>query len=146
MSFKAIPKPREVTDNSESSEGVSIQLIPIYGVTIPIIVRHGRVQAQVALSEPALIQGEDGPELALSINRSGDSSTYGVLQVTKPGFDDPLIMLRGVVVYPEVGERQVRVRLTPEQAALLRGQVRIEYREMPEAGGGLIAAIDTMVG
>ncbi len=145
MSFKAIPRPREVTDPADAGEGVSIQLIPIYGVTIPIIVRHGRVEAQVALSDPALIQGTDGPELTLSINRSGDSSTYGVLQVTKPGIDDPLIVLRGLAVYPEVGERKVNIRLTPEQAEALRGPVRIEYREMPNAGGGLIAAIDTVV-
>ena len=43
MSFKAIPKPRSVTDEVPHSDGVSIQLIPIYGVTIPSIVRHGRV-------------------------------------------------------------------------------------------------------
>ena len=146
MSFKAIPRPREVTEQADAPEGVSIQLIPIYGVTIPIIVRHGRVEAQVALTQPSIIQGEDGPELALSINRAGDSSTYGVLQVTKPGREDPLLNLRGVAVYPEVNERQVRVRLTPEQAASFRGQVRIEYREMPDAGGGLIAAIDSFIG
>ncbi|MEM7780444.1 MAG: molecular chaperone [Pseudomonadota bacterium] len=146
MSFKAIPRPRAVTASDQPAENISIELIPIYGVTIPIIVRHGRVEAQVALSDPMLVQSADGPELALSINRSGDSSTYGMLRVIKPGADEPLIELRGLAVYPEVNERQVRIRLTPEQLEILRGQVRIEYREMPDAGGRLIAAIDTMVG
>ncbi len=146
MSFKAIPRPREVTNSDEPAEGVSIQLIPIYGVTIPIIVRHGRLEAQVALTQPAILQGEEGPEFSMTINRSGDSSTYGLLEVTKPGVDDPLLTLRGVAVYPEVSEREVRVRLTPEQAALFNGQIRIEYREMPDAGGGLIAAVDSFVG
>lgn len=146
MSFKAIPRTRAVADEAQPGEGVSIQLIPIYGVTIPIIVRHGRVEAQVALSQPTLVDGPDGPELALTINRAGDSSTYGVLQVTKPGLDEPLLNLRGLAVYPEVNEREVRVRLTPEQAASFRGQLRIEYREMPNAGGGLIAAIDSFIG
>ena len=51
MSFKAIPKPREVTEATPAeTDGVAIQLIPIYSVTIPIIVRHGRVEAQVAIS------------------------------------------------------------------------------------------------
>ncbi|MEM9360840.1 MAG: molecular chaperone, partial [Pseudomonadota bacterium] len=146
MSFKAIPKTREVSDQSAPSEGVSIQLIPIYGVTIPIIVRHGRVEAQVAINQPSIVEGENGPEFALSITRSGDSSTYGVLQVTKPGVEDPLLLLRGVAVYPELNERQVRVSLTPEQVAQFSGQLRIEYREMPENGGGLIAAVDSFVG
>lgn len=145
MSFKAIPRPREVT-STEPAEGVSIQLIPIYGVTIPIIVRHGRLEAQVALTQPAIVQGQDGPEFSLTINRSGDSSTYGLLEVTKPGDNEPLLTLRGVAVYPEVGAREVRVRLSPEQAARFNGQVRVEYREMPDAGGGLIAAVDSFVG
>lgn len=146
MSFKAIPKPRVVTDADREEEGLSIQLIPIYGVTIPIIVRQGRVEAQVALTQPSIVEGERGPELAISISRNGDSSTYGVLSVTKPGLADPIVELRGVAVYPELNEREVRVLLSPEQRAGLTGQLRIEYREMPEAGGGLIAAVDTFVG
>ena len=146
MSFKAIPRPRAVTESDEAAQGVSIQLIPIYGVTIPIIVRHGRVEAQVALTQPQIVQGEEGPEFAMTINRSGDSSTYGILEVRKPGVEEPLLLLRGLAVYPEVQNREVRVRLTPEQAALFNGQIRIEYRETPDAGGGLIAAVDSFVG
>ncbi len=146
MSFKAIPKPRSVTDERSPTEGVSIQLIPIYGVTIPIIVRHGRVEAQVAINQPRIVQGQKGPELAVSISRTGDSSSYGELRVTKPGVADPLVLLRGVAIYPEIGKREVRVQLTPEQAAGLKGQLRFEYRDMPEAGGAIIAAVDAFLG
>ncbi|MFU7527108.1 molecular chaperone [Qipengyuania sp. ASV99] len=146
MSFKAIPRPRAVTATDTPAEGVSIQLIPIYGVTIPIIVRHGRVEAQVAISQPSIVQGEDGPELAMTISRAGASSTYGTLKVTKPGVEEPIVLLRGLAVYPELSERQVRVLLTPEQAASFTGQIRIEYREDPEAGGALLAAVDSFVG
>lgn len=146
MSFKGIPKAREATEQAEAASGVSIQLIPIYGVTIPIIVRHGRVEAQVAMTQPAIVQGENGPELLIRLSRAGDSSTYGSLQVTKPGREDPLMLLNGVAIYPEVENREVRIRLTPEQAAEFKGQVRIEYRETVEAGGGLIAAVDGFLG
>lgn len=146
MSFKAIPKPREVTNTAGPADGVSIQLIPIYGVTIPIIVRHGRLEAQVILNKPAIVQGKDGPEFSMTIDRSGESSTYGSIEVTKPGMDKPLLSLRGVAVYPELDSRKLRVRLTPEQAALFDGELRIEYREMPEAGGGLIASLDSFIG
>ena len=146
MSFQAIPQAREVSGSDQSADGVSIQLIPIYGITIPIIVRQGRVEAQVAINQPSIEQAEDGPELVLSITRAGDSSTYGVLTVTKAGLAEPIVELQGLAVYPEVNQREVRVRLSPEQAANFSGQVRIEYREMPNAGGGLIAAVDSFVG
>lgn len=146
MSFKAIPKPREVTDATPADTGgVAIQLIPIYGVTIPIIVRHGRVEAQVAINQPRLIETEQGPFLALTLSRAGSASTYGVLAVTKPGMNEPLVVSRGLAIYPELGSREVRIPLSPEQAASLTGQLRFEYREMPEAGGGLIAAVDAAV-
>jgi len=146
MSFKAIPKPRVASSEAQASEGVSIQLIPIYGVTIPVIVRHGRVEAQVAINQPQIVAGENGPELALTMTRNGDSSTYGELRVTKQGLENPVVLLRGVAIYHELGERQIRIPLTAEQAAAMNGQLRFEYREMPDAGGGLIAAIDAMVG
>jgi P pilus assembly chaperone PapD len=145
MSFRAIPRPRVATADPAPSDQVSIQLIPIYGVTIPIIVRHGRVEAQAGIAQPRIVQGEDGPELAVTITRSGESSTYGELRVTKAGVEDPLVLLRGVAIYPEIGQRDLRIALTPEQAAAMTGELRFEYREMPEAGGGLLAALDSQV-
>lgn len=51
MSFKAIPRPREVTEEITTQENeVAFRLVPIYGITIPIIIRHGRVEAQVAVT------------------------------------------------------------------------------------------------
>lgn len=146
MSFKAIPRPREVTEEESQAEGVTFRLIPVYGITIPIIVRHGRVEAQVALTQPAIVQGEAGPEFSMAIERSGESSTYGALTVFKPGAADPVLQLGGVAVYPEIGHREVRFRLNPEQATALRGPVRVEYRELPEQGGGLIAAVEGVIG
>jgi P pilus assembly chaperone PapD len=146
MSFKAIPRPREVSQEEPQGDQVTFRLVPIYGITIPIIVRHGRVEAQVALTQPSIIQGDDGPEFAMSIERSGDSSTYGALSIVKPGFEKPILLAGGIAVYPEIGTRQVRIKLTEEQAAQLKGPGRVEYRELPENGGGLIAAVDGMIG
>lgn len=146
MSFKAIPRPREATAEEQQSEGVTFRLIPIYGITIPIIVRHGRVEAQVALTQPSIVQGEAGPEFVMSIERSGESSTYGALTVFKPGVSDPALQIGGIAVYPEIGHREVRFQLTQEQAAALRGQVRVEYRELADQGGGLIASVDGVIG
>lgn len=146
MSFRAIPKPRPVTETPEETQGISIKLVPVYGVTIPIIVRHGRLQATVAINDPKVIEGMRGPELHVVMSRSGESSTYGELRVTRPGSDEPVFMARGIAIYSELTERSVQFDLTPEQAAAMKGQLRFEYREMPEAGGALIAAVETVLG
>ena len=146
MQFRAIPKPAPVTQPADAASGVTINLIPIYGITIPIIIRHGKMDVQAAIEQPTLVNGARGQELHLAIVRSGTSSTYGTLRVLKPGSDTPVYEAQGVAIYPEVGRRKVTLQLTPEQAALMYGKLRFEYREMPEAGGGLIAAVDTVLG
>jgi P pilus assembly chaperone PapD len=146
MSFRAIPKPRPVTADPEQTEGISIKLIPVYGITIPIIVRHGRLEATVAINDPKVVAGPDGPELHLAMSRSGDSSTYGELRVVRPGSSEPVFLARGIAIYSELDERKVHFRLSPEQAAAMKGQLRFEYREMPEAGGALIASVETVLG
>lgn len=144
LAFRGIPTPAPAPAAGEPTEGISIALIPIYGVTIPVIVRQGRIEAQAAIADPRLVQGENGPQLSFALDRSGEMSTYGEIRVTKGG--KPLFLARGIAVYPEIGRRAVTLPLSPEQAAAMNGPIRIEYREMPEAGGALIAAVDTVLG
>ncbi|MDZ4308471.1 molecular chaperone [Allopontixanthobacter sp.] len=146
MSFRAIPQQRPITATPEESQGISIKLIPMYGVTIPVIIRHGRLESTVAISNPQVAEGPRGPELRLAITRSGAKSTYGELRVTRPGSDDPIFLARGIAIYSEVSERIMQFELTPEQTAAMKGQLRFEYREMPEAGGAVIAVVDTVLG
>ena len=146
MAFRAIPKPTPVTEADANAEGLSVRLIPVYGVTIPIMIRHGRIEAQVAMAQPQVVQGPKGPMLRLAMTRNGESSTYGELRVTRPGASDPVFMMRGVAIYPEVHDRVLLLPLSPEQAAAMKGPLRFEYRELPEAGGGVIAAVDAVLG
>lgn len=145
MSFKAIPRPDPVTAPQEQVTGVSIRLIPIYGVTIPIIVRHGRLEVKAAMNQPRVVPGEHGPELQFSISRQGDSSIYGELKVFRRGIAEPVYFVRGIAVYPELDQRIVTLPLSEEQALAMKGPLRFEYRELPEAGGGLIAAVDAVL-
>jgi hypothetical protein len=143
MAFRGIPKPAPAPQPGEA-KGITVALIPVYGVTIPVIVRQGRLEAQVAITDPRLAEGEHGAQLELGLVRSGESSTYGEVRVSKGG--KQVFVARGIAVYPEIGSRSVALPLTPEQAAAMHGPVRIEYREMPEAGGGTLAAVDTVLG
>lgn len=145
MSFRAIPRPT-AADPAQASDGVAIQLIPIYAVSIPIIIRQGKLESQLAMSHASLAQDADGASFQLVMDRSGSASTFGELRIFRGGSDELLYRVAGVAVYPEVDRRVVSMRLTPEQAAALRGPVRIEYVEAPENGGRLIASLETVLG
>ncbi len=55
------------------------------GVTIPVIVRHGNISAKASISNPKLVQASQTktakPEIHLNIERVGNSSTLGMLEV-----------------------------------------------------------------
>lgn len=140
MLFRAIPDTVAATaPASGNAGGVNIALTPIYGITIPIIVRVGELSATAQIGK-AWIGDEDGqPHFTFDLARSGNRSVYGDIEVTRPGVKDPLFLARGIAVYPEVTDRRVAIPVPPEVAAALKGPVRIRYTEDRELGGGTIA-------
>src|SRR5688500_18715240 len=146
MSFAALPKVHPVTPAPESSDqGFSINIVPVYGITMPIIVRKGELEVTGALANPRLEETAEGTVFAVDIARSGDASLYGDLLVYPRGSNEPVFMVRGLGVYPEIASRQTTFTVPPEQAAAMRGEVRIEMREPVQDGGALIAAVDTVL-
>lgn len=92
-----------------------------------------------------MIQDANGPVLAFDLARQGDKSVYGEIHISRPGAEQPLMKAKGIAVYPEVGTRKVFLPMRPEQAAALKGPVRIAYYETPQNGGGLIAETQTVI-
>ncbi|WP_324261859.1 molecular chaperone [Altererythrobacter sp. H2] len=145
MAFRAIPRPVKVTDEEASEPGLKLKLVPVYGVTIPIIVRHGQLEAKAALEQPRIERAGERSEIRVTVNRAGQASTYGDLQILRQGSGELLYAARGLAVYAEVPSREFNLPVANDEAARLNGPVRIEYREAAAAGGGLIAAIDTVL-
>jgi P pilus assembly chaperone PapD len=140
MLFRAIPDAKAATTTTQVKDGLSISLTPIYGVTIPIIVRKGALKASAAISDVHMEKTKEGPALSFTLARSGDRSTYGRIRVTKAGQAKPLYDARGIAVYAEVSQRTVALPiLDPAVAAQMTGPVKVEYLEDGEAAGGLIA-------
>jgi P pilus assembly chaperone PapD len=141
MLFRAIPKTPAADGAQEVGSGLKIQLIPIYGISIPIIVRKGNLQATAAMSNVRMTTDNEGSALEFDLSRQGDKSVFGEIHVTKPGVAEPISIAKGIAIYPEVASRNVSLPMPPEVAAKMRGEVVISYYEAPEAGGGLITQL-----
>ena len=138
MLFRAVPPPRPQAA-PQKVEGVAFALTPIYGVTIPVIVRLGNLQAKAAVSNVRKVTEDGKPAIALDISRSGDRSTFGEVRVLKSGISDPIAILRGVAVYTEIGQRSVIIPLDPAQTANASGPVTVQYVEPTDTGPVTIA-------
>ncbi len=142
MVFRAIPNTNPVTSAS-ADKNVSINLIPIYGVLIPIIIRKGVLKVTAQLSDAHLDISKPNLALDFTLKRDGTRSVYGNIRVVRAGVAKPLLEAKGIAVYAEIGQRTVSLPLTPEQATSMRGPVTIEYHEPDDLGAGLIAALQT---
>lgn len=133
MLFRAIPEPLPAVEQKKI-EGVAFQLRPIYGVTIPVIVRLGNLEAKAALSNVRKITDNGKTAIALDISRTGSRSTFGEVRVLKAGVPEPIAMVSGIAVYTEVGQRSVTVPIDPAKLASATGQVTIQYVEPTDTG------------
>ena len=146
MSFAALPKIQPVTEAPAEKNGIAIKLIPVYGIVMPIIIRKGTLTVKAGLANPHIVHGPQGDRFAVDMTRSGTESIYGDLLVYPKGAKDPAFIARGLGVYPEIGTRHAMFPLTPQEAAALKGQARVEFREAPENGGALITSVEAPLG
>jgi hypothetical protein len=146
MAFAALPKVRPVAAPDAEAMGISINLIPVYGIVMPIIVRKGELTVKAGLANPHVQRTPKGDLFAVDMTRSGTESIYGDLLVYPRGAKDPVFVARGIGVYPEITTRHATFPISVEQEAALKGPVRVEFREPNETGGALIASVDTVLG
>ena len=104
--FRAVPKEKPLGEEEEvisDPTSISVKLTPIFGITIPAIIRVGQPSASVTITEPQLkFENDMTPRLAIVFNRSGDYSVYGDLDVdhvSPQGTVTRVGIANGVAVY-----------------------------------------------
>lgn len=121
-----------------TSGELTIELIPIFGISIPVIVRHGTVpDAQARLSDVAFERKEQGSVVHATIHRDGIGSLYGdvVVRYLRDGAE-PLVVgeISRLAVYPEIALRRVVVPVTPPEGVQLdKGRLEVVYQAATEA-------------
>jgi len=140
MLFRAIPPSTPVTQPASApAKGVSFRLIPVYGVTIPVIVRLGNLDVTAGITNVHLEQQDGKPAVALDLTRSGGRSTFGEVRVLKPGVKDPIAVARAVAVYTELNEREVVIPVDDKFKGPVAGPVTVQYVETYDDGSKTIA-------
>jgi hypothetical protein len=140
--FRAVPPPRPVAPKTEV-KGIAFELIPIYGVTIPVVIRMGNLQARVGIANVQLAEQGGKPAVALDLTRAGDRSVFGDVRVFKPGVKDPIAVQRGVAVYTEIGTRHLLIPVNQDFAATAAGPVTVDFVETSESGPVSLAETKT---
>jgi hypothetical protein len=152
LSFDRLPDTDQATNienlNKQApNEQIGISITALLGVSIPVIVREGSVEATVNISNLELKKpaaANQPPVLALQLNRVGNRSTYGDIVVDfKPqGAANGTVVGRvgGMAVYVPNALRRATVNLqVPNGLNLSRGTLQVRYQERADEGGKVLA-------
>ncbi len=143
MLFRAVPPGPETaspTPRSATPKGLSIRLTPLYGLAIPVILRHGETSAQVSLADLSLDASRQ--HLRLSVERLGNQSVYGDLQVTllpPSGAHQVLAEANGLAVYVPNARRHLDLPLPKDWKGVSGSRLRVAFTLPPTEGGALLA-------
>jgi P pilus assembly chaperone PapD len=130
--FRAVPNAQTPTFNSEQN-GISIQLTPVFGLSIPVIIRQGALSAKAEIGRAQLLPSREGTPAAVDVTlqREGSRSIYGDVQLVAEKDRTKIIAeVKGVAVYVPNARRSLRVALTPAQWQQVNGTAaKLLFRE-----------------
>ena len=115
--FRAVPKQVALGEEValRDSTTLSVKLVPIFGITIPVIIRVGESTTKVSLSDLKMEMVNDTiNRLGITFNRTGNMSVYGdlkVMYVSPAGISTQVGVVNGIAVYTPNSVRRFRMDL-----------------------------------
>jgi hypothetical protein len=132
--FRAVPKikPRGEEETIIDTTTISVKLIPIFGITIPVIIRVGEYNANISLSDVTYQTVDDTiPRVNMTINRTGTMSVYGditVDHISSSGKVTRVGIANGVAVYTPNESRRFKFNLNKvKEVDFRQGKLRVTF-------------------
>lgn len=132
--FRAVPDTRVQGEQIQlkDTSGISIKLTPVFGISIPVIIRTGAPAVNISLTDISL-ENQDSvhPRLNMVLHRSGNHSVYGDItidHVSEKGKVTTIGNVRGLAVYTPNQLRQFHMDLEKKPGVNYHhGKLRITY-------------------
>ena len=114
--FRSIPKEKPLGEEAlKDTTAVSVRLIPIFGITIPAIIRVGECSAKVSIKEIGIEKANDTiNRLQMKLFRTGNISVYGdmtVNHISPDGKVTRVALVKGLAVYTPNSFRRFQCNL-----------------------------------
>lgn len=118
--FRALPTKDKVLNPKDTAEtkSVSVKIVPVFGITIPVIIRIGENQTTATVTALKLEKQQNNEAvLQFRINRMGNMSVYGDVNVTHispSGKATPVGFIKGISVYTPNTLRHINLKLNTQ--------------------------------
>lgn len=143
--FRARPEDKalgEAPAPDADPDAISVKLVPVFGISIPAIIRIGTSDTKVSISDINVV-ADSIPLISMYLNRTGNMSSYGdvmVDYVSPDGKKTQVALSKGVAVYTPTAKRKIIIELEKDKKIdYTKGKLLVSYNEQPEAGGDKLA-------
>lgn len=144
--FRSVPEEKPLGDEQVNTDttSIGIKLVPIFGISIPVIVRNGDLQVSVALTAVNLdLKTDTVPNMTVTFERTGDKSVYGDLSVKyvpEQGESVEVGIVRGIAVYTPNKIRRFKLQLRNEPGVdYTKGKLLIKFQAPNDSKAELFA-------
>lgn len=131
--FRAVPNQLALgeVDNKIDTSSIAVKLIPIYGITIPVIIRVGELNVKADFSNFVVEINNGIPRFEATIHRTGNMSIYGDITINHVSATNKVTKMdvyKGVAVYTPNTERRFSMEIQkPESVDFKEGKIQIIY-------------------
>ncbi len=137
--FRAEKEINPLSNTSEAGdEMMNVQITPVFGISIPVIIRNGNTNVTTSINDLNLRKDDDGMTLDLTINRDGNISVYGDIlaeYIPSRGKAVEIGSMRGVAIYTGIDRRHFSVKIgndteiNPDE-----GKIRVRFTSPKDKG------------
>jgi hypothetical protein len=134
--FRSLPKPTPLKSEETTpvDGGISIQLTPVFGITIPAIIRNGASTTTLTITNISKgAETDSSIVLNMDLNRSGNMSVYGNLTIdyiTPKGISKRVGFIQGLAVYTPNLLRHVGIAINKKGVDFQTGKLHFEFSEV----------------
>lgn len=133
--FRAVPNEKPLGEKPviKDSSAISVKLIPVFGITIPVIIRIGTSNTKVSIDDLSLDYSFPY-RLNMTFNRTGNFSVYGditVNYVSPQGKITPVANVNGLAIYTPNALRHFHLNLDNNQKNIdyHKGKLQVIFTE-----------------
>lgn len=124
-------KPLGEQEAPSDSNNITVSLIPVFGISIPVIILTGETSSTVNISDAAFQNKDKIPGVNMTLFRSGNKSAYGDISIkllSPEGKVTQVGLAKGVAVYTPNSKRNFYMNLDNSSGLDYRnGRLLIEY-------------------
>ena len=131
--FRAVPNDKPLGEKEpETDNSISVKLVPIFGISLPVIIRNGTTSAQLHFSDVGMDTTKI-PVIKMTLNRTGNSSVYGDVSVdyiSPSGKVTKVGMAKGLAVYTPNVARNFSLQLEAKpEIDFHQGKIHVAFTD-----------------